>query len=486
MQQRRRLRDGERYSYTEKMETILIVDDERNTLRMLSQGLQLRGYNALTAASGETALTQCAKTNVDLVLLDIRMENGMDGVQTLVKLRQQHPELNVVMMSAQRDIETAVKTMELGAKRYITKPISIDKILASVEPFLEISRLSQENEVLKSKIGPDDEMVGESQAMVNLRSQIRRVAASEPTVLITGENGSGKQLVAEAIHGQSARAKKPFIPLNCAAMPDELVENELFGHERGAYTGADDRRPGRFELANGGTLFLDEIADMSLRAQAKVLRVLESGEVERLGGHQIRKVDVRILAATNKDLPTEIENARFRLDLFYRLNVIPIVVPPLRERREDIPLLVKYFAARLQLNMGTSAAKVLDPAVYAVLQEYDWPGNIRELKNIVERLMIMVNRAIVLPADVEEVLALTPQRQSVQETATLYAEPYQPNTSLSTMVDAAEAACIQQALDEHDWNIRKTAEVLGVERSNLYKKMKKYNIERPDVGAVSE
>ena len=487
------------------METILIVDDERNTLRMLSQGLQLRGYNALTAASGETALVQCAKTNVDLVLLDIRMENGMDGVQTLVKLRQQHPALNVVMMSAQRDIETAVKTMELGAKRYITKPISIDKILASVEPFLEISRLSQENEVLKSKIGPEDEMVGESPAMLNLRSQIRRVATSELTVLITGENGSGKQLVAEAIHAQSARAKKPFIPLNCAAMPDELVENELFGHERGAYTGADERRQGRFELANGGTLFLDEIADMSLRAQAKVLRVLESGEVERLGGHQIRKVDVRILAATNKDLPTEIENERFRLDLFYRLNVIPIVVPPLRERLEDIPLLVKYFAARLRLNMGTSAAKVLDPEVYAVLRAYEWPGNIRELKNIVERLMIMVNRSIVLPADVEEVLALTPQSQSVfsswrkandedsrvispnnvsqrlaNNKKAVYAEPYQPNTPLSTMVDAAEAACIQQALDEHDWNIRKTAEGLGVERSNLYKKMKKYNIERPN------
>lgn len=463
------------------METILIVDDEKNTLKMLSQGLQLRGYNALTAANGEAAVAQCAQTNVDLVLLDIRMENGMDGVQTLVKLLQQHPELNVVMMSAQRDIEIAVKTMELGAKRYITKPISIDKILASVEPFLEISRLAQENEALKSRIGPEDEMVGQSLAILNLRSQIRRVAGSGLTVLITGENGSGKQLVADAIHRQSPRAKKPYIPLNCAAMPDELIENELFGHERGAYTGADEQRQGRFELANGGTLFLDEIGDMSLRAQAKVLRVLESGEVERLGSHQIRQVDVRLLAATNKELPQEIEFGNFRLDLYYRLNVVPIVVPPLRERLEDIPLLVKYFAARLQLNMGTSTAKVIDPAAYDVLQGYDWPGNIRELKNIVERLMIMVNRDIVLPADVAEVLALSPTQpgQNLQETS-VHAEAYQPDTPLSTMVDAAEAQCIQNALAENDWNIRQTAAVLEVERSNLYKKMKKYNIERPD------
>jgi len=457
------------------METILIVDDERNTLKMLSQGLKLRGYQALTAASGEAALQHCAKTDVDLVLLDIRMENGMDGVQTLVKLQKQYPRLNVVMMSAQQDIETAVKTMELGAKRYITKPISIDKILASVEPFLEISRLSQENQILKSKIVDEDEMVGKSTAILNLRSQIHRVAASGLSVLISGENGTGKQLVANAIHQQSRRSTKPFIPLNCAALPDELVESELFGHERGAFTGADARRQGRFELANGGTLFLDEIGDMSLRAQAKVLRALETGELERLGSHEIRRVDVRIIAATNKHLLEEIEYRRFRRDLYYRLNVVPIEVPPLRERLEDIPLLVKYFAKRLQLNMAP-AAKVIDPGAYAALQSYDWPGNIRELKNIVERLMIMVNREIVMPTDVAEVLPLTSQKPSQSRNAT----PYLHNTSLSAMVESAEAQCVLTALEENDWNIRRTAEVLEVERSNLYKKMKKYNIQRPE------
>ncbi len=473
------------------METILIVDDEKNTLKMLSQGLEMRGYQTLTAASGEDALQLATKSDIALVLLDIRMENGMDGVQTLVKLRERYPELNVVMMSAQQDIEIAVKTMELGAKRYITKPTTIDKILSNVQPFLEISRLSQENEILKSQITPTDEMVGESAAISHLRSQIDRVAGSKLGVLISGENGTGKQLVANAIHHQSDRALKTFIPLNCAALPDELIESELFGHERGAFTGADSRRQGRFELADGGTLFLDEIGDMSLKAQAKVLRVLETGEVERLGGNQIRTVDVRIIAATNKNLPEEIENGRFRRDLFYRLNVVPIAIPPLRERTEDIPLLVKYFAERLQLNMG-STPKVIDPGAYAVFQSYGWPGNIRELKNIVERLLIMVNRDVVMAPDVAEALALVPQAAASHHLSnTLDQDPlqsalstplYKPGTALSQMMDVAESECILAALEEYNWNIRRTAEALEVERSNLYKKMNKYGISRPSEG----
>ena len=472
------------------METILIVDDEKNTLKMLSQGLKMRGYQALTAASGEEALKQAMKTDVDLVLLDIRMENGMDGVQTLVKLRERYPELNVVMMSAQQDIEIAVKTMELGAKRYITKPIGIDKILSNVQPFLEISRLSQENEILKSQITPGDEMVGESDAISHLRSQIDRVAGSKLGVLISGENGTGKQLVANAIHQKSSRAAKTFIPLNCAALPDELIESELFGHERGAFTGADSRRQGRFELADGGTLFLDEIGDMSLKAQAKVLRVIETGEVERLGGNQIRIVDVRIIAATNKNLSEEIENGQFRRDLFYRLNVVPIKVPPLRERTEDIPLLVQYFAERLQLNMG-STPKAIDPGAYTVFQSYNWPGNIRELKNIVERLLIMVNRDVVMAPDVAEALSLIPQLSTPSQLSDDALDPgalqslpsvalYKPGTALSQMMDTAEAQCILAALEEFNWNIRRTAEALEVERSNLYKKMNKYGISRPD------
>ena len=472
------------------METFLIVDDEKNILKMLSQGLQMRGYQTLTAASGEEALQQAMKTDVDLVLLDIRMENGMDGIQTLVKLRERYPELNVVMMSAQQDIETAVKTMELGAKKYITKPVGIDEILSNVQPFLEISRLSQENETLKSQIIPIDEMVGESDAISYLRSQIDRVAGSKLGVLISGENGTGKQLVANAIHQQSKRAAKTLIPLNCAALPDELIESELFGHERGAFTGADSRRQGRFELADGGTLFLDEIGDMSLKAQAKVLRVIETGEVERLGGNQIRTVDVRIIAATNKDLPEEIENGRFRRDLFYRLNVVPIKVPPLRERLGDIPSLVQYFAERLQLSMG-STPKAIDPGAYTVFQSYNWPGNIRELKNIVERLLIMVNRDVVMAPDVAEALSLIPQSSASFQPADNVLAPgalqslpsvalYKPGTALSQMMDTAEEQCILAALEEFNWNIRRTAEALEVERSNLYKKMSKYGISRPD------
>ncbi len=457
------------------MNTILIVDDEKNILKMLSQGLSLKGYETLTAASGEKALELCAARDIDLVLLDIMMENGMDGVETLQKMLVRHPMLHVVMMSAQQDIEIAAKTMELGAKRYVTKPVSMDKILSNIEPFLELSRLAKENEILKSQINIEDEMVGESAAMNKLRAEIRQVATSNLGVLISGENGTGKQLVANAIHHYSKRADKPFIPLNCAALPEELVESELFGHERGAFTGADSMRQGRFELADGGTLFLDEIGDMSLKAQAKVLRVLEYGEVERLGSQQIRNVDVRIIAATNKNLPAEIERGQFRNDLYYRLKIVPIDVPPLRDRIEDIPLLAKYFAERLQKDMG-SAPKTFASEAYQIFQSYRWPGNIRELKNIVERLLIMVNREIILPTDVAEVLPLDKDAAHITDAA----PTYQSNTPLSTMVDTAEAECILAALTENDWNIRRTAEVLEVERSNLYKKMNKYDISRPD------
>lgn len=457
------------------MNTILIVDDEKNIQKMLSQGLTLKGYNNVTASSGEEAIKICSTEDIDLVLLDIMMENGIDGVQTLIKLLEQHPKLNVVMMSAQQDIEIAVKTMELGAKRYITKPIGMEKILSNIEPLMEIARLTKENEILKTQIPDDDEMVGETPAITKLRSEINQVATSDLGVLISGENGTGKQLVANAIHKHSKRSNKPFIPINCAALPEELVESELFGHERGAFTGADSMRKGRFELADGGTLFLDEIGDMSLKAQAKVLRVLEYGEVERLGSHQIRNVDVRIIAATNKDLTTEIEHGEFRTDLYYRLKIVPINVPSLRERSDDIPLLVKYFTDRLQLNMA-SAPKAFDSDAYSVFQSYSWPGNIRELKNIVERLLIMVNREVILPTDVDGVIPRETDATDIRGSSATY----QSNTPLSTMVDSAEAECILSALKENEWNIRKTSEVLEVERSNLYKKMNKYNIVRPD------
>ena len=457
------------------MSTILIVDDEKNILKMLSQGLTLKGYNTLTASSGETALQRCKSEAVDLVLLDIMMENGIDGIETLKRLLDQHPHLNVVMMSAQQDIEIAVKTWELGAKHYITKPVSMDKIMSNIEPFLELSRLTKENEYLKSQIPEDEEMVGESEVIVKLRAEIRQVAVSDLGVIISGENGTGKQLVADAIHKHSRRADKPFIPLNCAALPEELVESELFGHERGAFTGADSMRQGKFELADGGTLFLDEIGDMSLKAQAKVLRVLEYGEVDRLGSQQIRNVDVRIIAASSKNLSAEIENGMFRTDLYYRLRIVPIDVPPLRKRLDDIPILANYFTGRLQENMGITP-KMFDSEVYTQFQSYHWPGNIRELKNIVERLLIMVDRDIILPSDVADVLPVGAD----QAHASGAAATYQRNTPLSTMVDAAESQCILAALSDNEWNIRQTADALEVERSNLYKKMNKYNIVRPD------
>ena len=460
------------------MTAILIVDDEKNTLKMLSQGLKLEGHNVLTAPSGEDAVSICTTHHVDLVLLDILMPPGIDGIETLSRLKGIQPDLNVVMMSAQKEIETAVKTMELGARRYLVKPVGIEAVLREIEPLLELSRLAQENEALKDRIGADEGMVGDSVAIQRLRSQIRQVAPSDVSVLITGENGVGKELVANAIHRQSPRHGQPFVKLNCAALPDELIESELFGHERGAFTGAERRRRGKFELADSGTLFLDEIGDMSLKAQAKVLRILEYGELERLGGAQTLSVDVRVIAATNKTIEAEIEHRTFRQDLYYRLNVVPLHVPALRERRDDLPLLVKHFVAQFHRD-SARAPKVIDASAIDLLQEYGWPGNIRELKNIVERLLIMVDRNVILSADVANVLPLA--HALLQPTAmTHQGNSYQANSGLADMVDKAEADLIRQALETNGWNIKRTAEQLKIERSNFYKKLAKYDIKRPE------
>ena len=462
------------------MATILIVDDEENTSKMLAQALESEDYDTLTASSGEEALQLCASKMVDLVLLDILMPGGIDGVETLTRLRQIKPQLNVVMMSAQKEIETAVKTMELGARRYLTKPSSINEIVYAIEPFLELSRLSQENEALKEQIGGTrDEMVGESVATQHLRSQVSQVASSDLGVLITGENGTGKELVANAIHQQSQRSRKPLTRLNCAALPEELTESELFGHERGAFTGATVRRQGKFELADGSALFLDEIGDMSLKAQAKVLRVLEYGELERLGGTQTIHVDVRIIAATNKNLEREIEEGRFRQDLYYRLSVVPITVPPLRDRTDDLPVLVKHFVERFHKDSARTP-KVIDPSAIQLLQLYHWPGNIRELKNIVERLLIMVNQDVILPADVENVLPIPKTAPQPATVAVAQEDRFQIGKSLLEMVDDAEADLIRNALDANNWNIKRTAEQLKIERSNFYKKLEKFNIKRPE------
>ena len=464
--------------------TILIVDDEKNALASVSQGLKLEGYSALTASGGEEAVAICATKAVDLVLLDIIMPGGMNGIETLTKLRQTQPDLNVVMMSAQQDIETAVKAMELGARNYLVKPKTVSEILHVVNPFLELSRLSRENEVLKSQIGVKDEMIGKGEAIQQLRSQIGQVASSELSVLITGENGTGKQLVADAIHQQSQRSRKPFISLNCAALPEELIESELFGHERGAFTGAAHQRRGKFELADGGTLFLDEIGDMSLKAQAKVLRVLEYGEIQRLGGSQTLHVDVRVIAATNKALEREIEDGAFRQDLYYRLNVVPIIVVPLRNRLDDLPSLVQHFVERFHRDNARSP-KTINPSAIRVMQSYDWPGNIRELKNIVERLLIMVPREIIVSEDVAAVLPLAREAVISADVTSVSLQP-QSNSSLQKMVDEAEKSFVLQALEANCWNVKQTAEQLKIERSNFYKKLTKYNIKRPDDETYSE
>lgn len=464
--------------------TILIVDDEKNALASVSQGLKLEGYTALTASSGEEAVEICASKAVDLVLLDIIMPGGMNGIETLTKLRRAHPDLNVVMMSAQQDIETAVKAMELGARNYLVKPKTVSQILHTANPFLELSRLSRENELLKSQIGVKDEMIGKGGAIQQLRAQIGQVASSELSVLITGENGTGKQLVADAIHQQSQRNRKPFISLNCAALPEELIESELFGHERGAFTGAAHQRRGKFELADGGTLFLDEIGDMSLKAQAKVLRVLEYGEIQRLGGSQTLHVDVRVIAATNKALEKEIEAGTFRQDLYYRLNVVPISVAPLQNRLDDLPLLVQHFIDRFHRDNARSPKTIASSAI-RVMQSYDWPGNIRELKNIVERLLIMVPHDVISADDVTAVLPVTQEAVAHIDATPISLQP-QSNSSLQKMVDEAEKSFVLQALEVNHWNVKQTAEQLKIERSNFYKKLSKYNIKRPDDELYSE
>lgn len=457
------------------MSKILIVDDELNILTSLARGLKLEGYYALTASNGKDALEIIAKEDVGLVLLDIVMPK-MDGIETLMKIKELNPELTVIMMSAQEEIEVAVKSMELGAKKYLVKPAKLDEIIETINPFL-----SKENTFVSvAKSGQSgrspyrqrkhgdvvDAIIGKSPEIQQVRTQIQLVASSDERVLIFGENGTGKELVARAIHRNSHRKSQPLIEVNCAAIPEELVESELFGHERGAFTGATERRIGKFEQADKGTLFLDEIGDMSLRTQAKVLRVLETGRFERVGGNRTIKVDVRVIAASNKNLQEGMAHGNFREDLFYRLNVIPIYVPPLRERKNDISLLVKYFANEFQKD-SIIPTKTIDRSAIDVMQEYSWPGNVRELKNVVVRLLVMTTRDLIVAEDVARILGLT---------QTISSNRADDEKSLKAMVEKAEAKFIMDALQANDWNVSQTARKLKIERSNLYKKFRKYGI----------
>jgi two-component system nitrogen regulation response regulator NtrX len=445
-------------------EHILVVDDEPAIRATLRGVLEDEGYRVTAVASGADALAAIADDGHDLVFLDIWMP-GLDGLETLTEIRRLRPDATVVVISGHGTIETAVKATRLGAYDFIEKPLSLEKTLLTATRAIEHARLAQENAALRARLSERSEIIGDSAIMRRLREQIATAAPSSGRVLIHGENGSGKELVARAIHALSARSEQAFVEVNCAAIPDELIESELFGHERGAFTGAVARRRGRFEAATGGTLFLDEIGDMSLRTQAKVLRSLEEQAFERVGGKETIKVDVRVIAASNRDLAALIAEGRFREDLYYRLNVIPIEVPPLRARKEDIPALVEHFIGVFCRENG-KPPRQLDGEALAYFLAYDWPGNVRELRNMVERLVIMAPRATIGPED------LPPPLRPKDVAEATAAAP----RSLREARDNFERAYILAELRAHDWNMTRTAERLGIERSHLYRKIKAYGI----------
>jgi two-component system, NtrC family, nitrogen regulation response regulator NtrX len=453
-------------------ETILIVDDEEGIRSALAGILEDEGYRTVSAGDGVEALATCKRELPGLVLLDIWMPR-MDGLETLKCLKELYPSLNVIMMSGHGTIETAVKSTKLGAYDFIEKPLSLEKVVVTVENALAMTRLKEENASLRGLVLQSHEMIGASASMLRLKEQIQMVAPTNASVLITGENGTGKELVARSVHFHSLRRDKPFIEINCAAIPEELIESELFGHERGAFTGAVSQKKGKFDLADGGTLFLDEIGDMSLKTQAKVLRILQERKFERVGGTRTLEVDVRVVAATNKLLEEEIRNGSFREDLFYRLNVVPFKVPALRERRDDVPLLAGYFLDAFCRREGREL-KLIVPEAMEAMQRYDWPGNVRELKNIVERLVIMTPGGTItknhLPdyfgAEVNGREAGGGRLDSVLELS-----------SLREAREEFEKEFIIQKLEEHDWNVSRTAEAIELERSNLHRKIKSYGID---------
>lgn len=463
--------------------SILVVDDEEAIVSSLGSILQDEGYEVAVAKSGVEALKIYTVDPPDLMLLDIWMPE-MDGLETLRRVKELVPTAQVMVMSGHGSIETAVKAIKLGAYDYIEKPLSLENVTLRVKHALEQFRLEEENRSLRTKVQRKFELVGQSPAMQQLRQLIDTAGPTNSRVLVGGENGTGKELVARAIHLQSARADRPFVAVNCAAIPETLIESELFGHEKGSFSGATSMKRGQFEQADGGTLFLDEIGDMSLSTQAKVLRALQEQQFNRVGGTKLLKVDVRVLAASNKDLMKEIEKGTFREDLYYRLNVVPIVVPPLRERREDIPLLIRHFM-KLHAEEQGLRTKEVTPDAMAVFQQYEWPGNIRELRNLIERLMIMVPGNVIDGAQATMTLqvkapgAVAAATPAVQTAASpLFTQPFD---SLRDARNAFEKEYIARKLREHHWNISRTAEDLKIERSHLHRKIKLLDVEmRPE------
>jgi two-component system, NtrC family, nitrogen regulation response regulator NtrX len=446
---------------------ILVIDDETGIREAIRMTLEYEGYKIDEARSGNEGLDKAARVPYDAILLDIKMP-VLDGIEVLENLREQKILTPVVMVSGHGDVHTAVECTKRGAFDFLEKPLNRDKLLLTVRNAVRQRSLEEENIELKEKKEKEYQLVGQSPLMAELKSQVERAAPTKATVLITGESGTGKELVAREIHRRSSRANQPFIQVNCAAIPDELIESELFGHEKGSFTGAIRKQTGKFVAADGGTIFLDEIGDMSLRTQAKVLRVLQEGDVEPVGSATVIKVDVRVIAATNKDLEEEIKNGRFREDLYYRLNVIPVRTPPLRERRDDVAVLAQHFA-RLFSEEHNYHPKRFTAAALKALSDAPWRGNVRELRNMIERLVIMV------PAESIDMTDLP--AEFFRAPVDIISTAMRLNT-LQEFKDEAEKAFILAKLREHGWNVSKTAEAIDTPRSNLYKKIEQYNIKR--------
>src|SRR5438093_3758457 len=447
--------------------TILVVDDEPGVRSALGGVLRDEGYAVEAVGSGEECLERVTRGAVDLIMLDVWLP-GMDGLATFARLRERQVDSQVVIISGHGNIESAVRAIKMGAFDFVEKPLSLDKTVLVVANALRQRTLEAENRALRARVDRQYTMVGESAAIRQVRDQIAMAAPTNGRVLIYGENGTGKELVARGIHMSSRRRSGQFVEVNCAAIPEELFESELFGHVRGAFTGAVADRRGKFEVADGGTMFLDEIGDMSLKTQAKVLRVLQEQTMEAVGGSTSIKVDVRVLAATNKDLQGEIRAGRFREDLYFRLSVIPIFVPPLRDRQEDIPLLADHFMSEFAREYGRRV-KNFEPGAVSVLQQYPWPGNVRELRNVIERLMIMVPGDAIAQSDLaflDHEAAAPPEVAPSSGT----------RLTLAAARERFERELILRTLAEQQGNMSRTAEVLGVERSNLYRKMKAFGI----------
>ena len=461
---------------------ILVIDDEAAIRDSLKMTLEYEGYEFLGAATGQEGLNIAEREAPDLVLLDVKMP-GMDGIDVLERLRSMNEALPVIVVSGHGTISTAVEATKKGAFDFIEKPFASDRVLVSLRNALDQRQLRDENRSLKKAVEVRHQMIGDSAGLKQVMASVGRAAPTNATVLIQGESGVGKELVARTIHRNSLRSRERFIQVNCAAIPEELIESELFGHEKGSFTGATEKQVGKFEQADRGTIFLDEVGDMSAKTQAKVLRVLQEGEVERLGSARTIKVDVRVIAATNKNLEEEIEKGHFREDLYFRLAVIPIFVPPLRDRPEDIPLLVRHYMDFFSRENNARPKRITQAALEG-LQHHRWKGNIRELRNTVERLIIMTNSDTIDSGDLPS-LVRSPSNAGASGPAAVKAGPDTADAKGGTLrefKDNAERAFLVSKLRENAWNISKTAEVIDTPRSNLYKKLEQYQISQETDG----